>query len=623
MCGNDRSSLLLLACLTTSILMAQVDVVEVVTQRITDDNILTTSDLEILQDELYYYLDNPMSVQLRDPDELSKHPLITFIEAVNITYYTSSAGDFLDWGELTNVYGIDADWVKLRQPFLSLGRPAPEWISSMSSIDVVQLSLGVKTDDPKKRGYLEQAYAGPAFQDQGRLRLEAGPFTGGLRWQRDAGEDWNEQGFDHISGYLLWTPSRKTHFSIGTHRLGQFTGLLRGGSFFSALPSGPNIHPKGGSTRPSDGANENELWNGLYGSHTKGKWQYSGFVGSINRDARIEDQTILSLPTGGIHRTITEIERRKNALFRTLQGQIRYNEGYWNLAYAAHLTTSELVFDERRHFGGQSIYLQWVRQHTYITSEWAMDLNGELALNAAMSYRAEKVEFGIRGHRIGRDYRSSLAPTNSPFINGSDVCSSTGFMTFHFSSISTSFALYHALQANTGKIRSGYQVDLSQKNYTSNWSLNWRTRRTENETRRYGRGSIEWVSGFVKTRFRTDLHFSKPSEISVAISGQFTHQKGTLKTRLLVFSHRAFTGLPLYLMLPSTTLQMRIGALHGNGAGSSVVLEKSWGSHKIQLSVQYDRRTDVNKRGSGLDERLGADQWQIGLEYHLKLDLRT
>ncbi len=583
------------------------------------------SDIQQLQDELWYYYQHPMSIQTDEPSKLAEHPLISFADAFNICFYRSEAGDILDWGELANVSGISIEWIELRKPFLTLSGPVQEWRSELGALRELQLQVGLKSDMWLKRGYREGEFAGPPFQDQGRLRLGWKNFHAGIRWQRDAGEPWNvRQGYDHLAGYLLWQPRRGSTISIGTHRLGLFSGLLHGTTFNATWPIGNDIHIQTGLTKPSDGAAEHQLWKGVQTNQQFGKWQLKGFIGFTSRDARIEGNEIVSLPMSGLHRTTSELANYKATSMRTCQSQLRYSGSSWNLSHAVQITRSAHTMHSTQYWGGQSLYGQLTYHSMLLSSEIAHDLSGRIATQVTLSGLRESALFGVRFHYIAPEYQSDLFPIQTPYFSGSGILSTTGFFTLKQDRWNLNTALFYAHQGGVNaKVKRGIQARLYHSTFHSAWELLWRRRTTDEISKNYIRAWLEWSEERLKTRIRMDSHFSNPELTSVSLSGLFEIERNGFRARVLVFAHHAHKGTPLYHMIPTTSMQMRMGALHGRGAGCAFHLMKRWRMHTLQLGVQFDRRLDSMERGSGLDLVERPYRYEISLEYHLRLRLNS
>ncbi len=147
--------------------------------------------------------------------------------------------------------------------------------------------------------------------------------------------------FDHVSGFLEWTPRRPAHKLIPTRLiLGDFRFESGQGLAMWSLPgfnpgSGALLrHPRLGTAYA--GGDEDYGLRGISSEWRLGKLRLAAYASINARDVRLEDGIPMALRSGGIHRSTNEILGR-SALRSSLSGWAAvYSKERYRLGLGTH-----------------------------------------------------------------------------------------------------------------------------------------------------------------------------------------------------------------------------------------------------------------------------------------------
>lgn len=596
--------------------------VEATIEQLFDLQNISNSQLLQLQDELEYYLSYPLSIQTTDVSTLEQHPLINLIDATNLSMYISKAGELLDWGELTNVYGIDEDWIALRKPYISLAR-ANHSTTWKPRYTASKLLLGIKVDDYRKRGYRNGEYLGSPFQDQGKLEVSAHPYRVQLRWQRDAGERFLplELGiYDHVTGFLEWRGHRQWSVGLGHYRVGRFMGTMSGVRFGSGIPqTHMDIHSRPSQTGLSAGAAEVGLWRGAAVKYQHGKWGFELSSGYSKMDARIERGEITSTPQSGLHRTQREIYNSNTLQARHLGWMISRSIGSLRISAAQdfyHLHVPNILSTWE---GGTSLYFEGIFPHDFIEVELANDINMNFAGQIAWTRSLGDLHVGLRAYKSEMNYRNGRIHPEGYLFSGDAEHSMVGLIEYRQLGWIGTISLYQGSSNSdpwSERSKRGLQLNFQErfgsKRVRYKWSEN------DRDSRHYFQ--ISWpLAKYISQR--AVLHFQnlRAGSFGSAFDFDYRWSKCALKVRCR-FQVCGIDQLPIYFLAPTTRLQMQIQALNRTGYGLD--LRSEWrltSGLKLQAQISWDTYPLEEVRGSGHDETPGPHRWSASIEAHLAL----
>lgn len=280
------------------------------------------SDLYLQLEEL---LNNPVDLNSADVFELQKIPFINSLDALRITEHRSKYGNFFSVNELYSVQGIDTSTVSKILPFVSVD--TKELISDRDKANANIFSSFIKDvrfrirnrlirDLQTEKGFLENDFSGSPEKIYNRIISDAGNnFSAGFLSEKDAGE----LNIDEFTSFYLQFKnfSPVQNLIIGDYIVQAGQGLALW-SPFGFSKSSDAVHPvkkSTGSLKPYRSATENNFFRGAAADFIQSNILLTLFYSDNKFDASIDPLTnqITSTPIDGLHRTETEIKKRKTA----------------------------------------------------------------------------------------------------------------------------------------------------------------------------------------------------------------------------------------------------------------------------------------------------------------------
>lgn len=263
-------------------------------------------------------------------------------------------------------------------------------------------------NNPQKERGETNYFTGPPLRHLLRYRYVSGQQAKwGLTLEKDEGEPVAKQGFypyDHISAYFYLHPWRK-HWEIvmGDYEVRSGRGLIAGRQMFggsSSFASQRKIRTAL-TLRPHTSAAEYGFFRGGAMVWTMGAFRLAGYASLRKLDARTENGTVRTILQTGLHRTLREIERRRN--LRCLTGGMAAEWENDHAGVTLHALTSHYALplepDDRLYnrdlFRGSTITnlsASWHLQRSIfnIGGEYAMDQGGHIALEQILIYTPSK-----------------------------------------------------------------------------------------------------------------------------------------------------------------------------------------------------------------------------------------
>lgn len=231
----------------------------------------------------------------------------------------------------------------------------------------------------------------------------------GLTMAKDAGEPVCKQGFypyDYLSGYFMCRPRNKSwSFVLGDYEINDRLGLFFGRDYFAGREqivrsqSFRSMH-----FRPHTSGNEYRFFRGGAFAWQRRNWQILGFVSYRKMDARWSESadTVRSLQTTGLHRTISEIERRRSLGVWVGGGHVGWNSTRFGIGLNGYYTRfASTIFPERRYYnayyfrGTQAGGVALSSYYRHRRFEWQGEVALDHKLHWAMIHTAQ-IQFAAR-----------------------------------------------------------------------------------------------------------------------------------------------------------------------------------------------------------------------------------
>ena len=265
----------------------------------------------------------------------------------------------------------------------------------------------------------------------------------GFTFDQDAGEPFFEKGIwiDFASFHLQL--SRVGHWKrivAGdyTVRFGQGLVVWNG---FSMSGLGPvqNLRRSEMGLTAYTGSNEFLFFRGLGATYESGRMQATLFGSAKKVDARIISDGFTSLITTGLHRTQTELERRRNLGEYVAGGNISFRFDWFKIGGTAlgytydHKNATTIRPDNRYQsrrlpFGSAGLDALAVRGDWRLFGEWAIDARAQMAaLLGVLWDGGDGLEAGLMYRNYGKGYTAPFSgayarnskPSNEHALTGS------------------------------------------------------------------------------------------------------------------------------------------------------------------------------------------------------------
>jgi hypothetical protein len=313
----------------------------------TDSSYLKTEEIleDILQEpvgdidesNLYEQLEllmlNPLNLNTSTVDDLLLIPTMDITTARLIVNHRNKYGYFFSLNELSSVENLDKGLIKNITPFLYIEKKLEDVLEPPGNFETITSKSKVLLRSrfinalQTNEGFLTNRFAGTKPKIYNRLLVKYGnQFQAGYLTDKDAGESSiNEFSTFH----LAFNDIGFVHKAV---ILDYFLEFGQGLTFWS-----PYAYSKGADAvvpvrrndrimRPYTSSTENNFFRGAAAAFNIGDFILSGFYSDNYFDANVDSTTgkITSTPVDGLHRTPSEINKRKAASEKLIGGRIDY-----------------------------------------------------------------------------------------------------------------------------------------------------------------------------------------------------------------------------------------------------------------------------------------------------------
>lgn len=293
---------------------------------------------------LMQYLQTPLNINLADKSELEQFFFLNAKQIENLLFYLHENGPLLTIFELQAVEGLDERTIKLLKPFIFAG-PVDRQYTRLTGEALLSTQLLLeKPVGYRANGNQLPAYQGDQLKLKGKGRADMGSFSTGIAFEKDAGEPALSQSIstvDHLVGFVGYKSKQSIQqMVIGNYRLMMGQGLaLSTGTSVGASADPVNIRRKGQQLAGYASADEHRYLQGIASQVAVGNhFILSPFVSYKQIDGTIADdsESLTGLSTTGYHRTISELNRRRNTDEWLLGMCSRLNQRSWMLEAGAY-----------------------------------------------------------------------------------------------------------------------------------------------------------------------------------------------------------------------------------------------------------------------------------------------
>lgn len=289
-----------------------------------------------LDDETIDLLENlyesPININTASRQQLLSLPFLSEEQTDSLLSYRKEKKMFRSLGELMFFKNLDYN----DRRYLSLFVYAGDTVTTHDKLSADDFlngrhELETRIDLPlyRRAGYKtytrdelidnpNRIYLGNALASTLRYRYKKGTSVAyGLTFQKDAGEPFANRGnypYSYTSAYIHIRPrSNKYAVWLGDYDLGLSQGLIFSNSFYSGkLQICESFGKSGLNIRPHTSTDEWKFFRGAAMSFYLRKWSISAFASYRNIGGTLVSDTITSLKTDGLYRTLSEIGKKNN-----------------------------------------------------------------------------------------------------------------------------------------------------------------------------------------------------------------------------------------------------------------------------------------------------------------------
>lgn len=379
---------------------------------------------ESVWDELEQLHDNPMNINLVSQNDLLKLPFLSGAQVDSILLYRQRYKTFLDLGELMYVKNLEYRERSYASLFLYCAEPdtlssklAHQWLLDGKHDLIVYGGFPLYKRAGNKHYSLEELQKNPnkiylgnglsttiRYQYKYRERIAYGFVA-----SKDAGEPFGNREnypFDFSSFYVTYKPkSLPLYLLAGDYRIHAGLGLLTGSTFFfgkeSFLMNNMTMQPSG--FRAFSSGSESGFYRGLAASYILSyKLRFTCWASHHKLDATLSDDTVTSFKTDGLHRTLLELQKRRQVAETVVGGIAELTMNRWNVGINTLYTHYDKVVypriaDYSRYYfrgkaaGGASVFGSYHGYLFHLLSEFAVDSKGHVCATVNSSYEFRDV----------------------------------------------------------------------------------------------------------------------------------------------------------------------------------------------------------------------------------------
>ena len=419
------------------------------------------TNYEDVYDVLYQYYLTPLDLNKADRDDLEGLYLLSIPEINAFVEYRTKYGWLVSIYELQAIQGWEMSTIRKLLPFITV----EDHFDKAKFLERVQHNpnhfLLFRTDyTPQvRKGYIpdhfgNKAYQGSPFKHLIRYKNSIGrDFSIGLTLEKDAGEP------------LLWQPSKKEYLmdyssfhvclfnkgkwktvGIGDYKLQFGQGLVFGGGFYMGKSAETILSIKKSSrgVLPYSSILEADFFRGICFTYSIFKHiDLTVFYSNNNRDASIhydtlyQEEVLSSFDNYGMHRTLQEIETKRNLNEKDFGGNIsffstnkKFRSGFSCLhtVYGKTVHESDRIYNRFDFDGKENTVVSGdyslVKQNFNLFGEAAVSKGGGKALVAGcIASLSSKIDFSFLYRNYDKEFHSLYA---SAFSEGTTASNEKG-----------------------------------------------------------------------------------------------------------------------------------------------------------------------------------------------------
>lgn len=373
--------------------------------------------------------------------KLEQYGLISPVQVHSLKEYIQQYGALKSVNELIAVPDFTKEDVARIKPFVSVGEERESAISFQEQFQLGRSQFIFRNQMlvENQKGFLGNAetrkYLGNKQKTYFKLRHQyRDKMSIGLLGDKDAGEEFlqgaNPMGFDFYSAHISLKPNSKLIHQViaGDYEVKIGQGLIQWNGFSLGKGSdATTIYLKAPVLRPYTSSNEFNFLRGgatqlqlhqnwkatVYGSHKK--------IDATLRTDSLAGNAIYSIQQTGLHRTKSEIERKKNAHEQLAGVHVQFKKNWWTVGVAAQqrMLSDSIIYRNQdyqtfypkgKQFQHVGINYTAIRNRVYFFGESAMSGGGATAhIHGIQRFFLSGAKATIAYRNYAKHYQSQYA----------------------------------------------------------------------------------------------------------------------------------------------------------------------------------------------------------------------
>lgn len=321
--------------------------------QLAEDEQVNVVSIDNIYEELLYLENNPMNLNEVTQDQLERFPLLSAGEVTSIMQFLENNRPLMTVYELRNVLNLKFNTIQMVIPFFYVGEVVEDKIE-ITDINQINNILKYarhevqfrfdKTLTPRAgygefnnsilERYPNRKYQGENFYTSFRYSLQYNDkIEAGLTAKKDAGEPFLKspypKGYDHYGLYFILRDVGKLNSLVfGDYRLAFGQGLILNNDFSGSKSWGiDNIAKRTSTPKRHFSTAEINFFRGGAAIFDLGNFSITAFYSNKRFDANLSDEGhITSFKVDGLHRTVSEIEKKKNSRELVTGGNINFRK---------------------------------------------------------------------------------------------------------------------------------------------------------------------------------------------------------------------------------------------------------------------------------------------------------
>lgn len=288
---------------------------------------------EEMTEQLELWRLSPLNLNMATKSDLEIFPFLSEKQIEEILAYRYIYGDFTTIYELMSVPHMSRRATALLLPFVRVAPVDREKFPSLKTIfKYGRHECMTRLDLPfyRREGYRNKFY-GTRQYSSFRYKFRYSDYVEwGISGEKDAGEPFgsmkNRYGYDFYSFSLFIRNLRRMKtLALGDYRLNFGEGLVVKNSF-QLSPSYQISSYNPGGIRRSGYTDEINFFRGAAVTvEPRPDWELSTFYSHRRIDGRLRNDTLLTMPLTGLHRTKNELENKHTAVMQMTGGNIQFD----------------------------------------------------------------------------------------------------------------------------------------------------------------------------------------------------------------------------------------------------------------------------------------------------------